>query len=424
MPMKSKDIIAKKKMENLNAMAAALKSGDEDQLAQALANFAASVEESVIADAHAAAQMENQDTAVLASRGARQLTSDEKRYYNALAKAHRDNLPRQSMTGTEYVQPESIMDAVMDDLKKKHPLLDKIKFTNTYGAHKLLINKQGAQTAIWGKLTAAITKELEGAFEEVDMTLCKLTAYMPLSKDLIDLGPYWMDSYVREILVEASALALEMAAVDGDGDNKPTGMTRDMSADASVVNNVRPKMTAIAITDLTPTTCGMLVAKIARDPLTEDAGRTVDDIVLIVNPLDYWGTVMPATTYLLATGEYVNNVLPIKAEIIQSNAVTVGEAVIGMASKNCLGIGMAKDGRIENDDSVHFLEDERIYTTKMYGNGFPLDEYAFLLLDITELTYKVPEVDVTRVQGVVTTVSEDTDDTDNTDDTDDTDDTV
>ncbi len=410
MPMKSKDIIAKQKMENLNAMAAAIKSGDEDQLAQALADFAASVEESVIADAHAAAQMENQDATVLASRGVRQLTSDEKRYYNVLAKAHRDNLPRQAMTGTEYIQPESIMDAVMDDLKRTHPLLNKIKFTNTYGAHKLLINKQGAQTAVWGKLTAAMSQELEGAYAEVDMTLCKLTAYMPLSKDLIDLGPYWMDSYVREILTEASALALEIAIVDGDGNNKPTGMTRDMSASASVQDGVRPRMTAVAITDLTPTTCGSLVSKVARDPLTDDAGRTVSDLVMLVNPLDYWGTVMPATTYLLPTGTYASNVLPIPAEIIESAAVTVGTAVFGMASKYFMGIGMAKEGRIEYDDSVRFIEDQRVYTTKMYGNGFPLDEYAFLLLDITDLAYKVPEVDVTRVQGTVTTVSEDAED--------------
>lgn len=39
-----------------------------------------------------------------------------------------------------------------------------------------------------------------------------------------------------------------------------------------------------------------------------------------------------------------------------------------------------------------FLEDERVYIIKTYGNGFPLDNNAFVVLDISGLkpaTYKV-----------------------------------
>ncbi|MEI4896637.1 hypothetical protein Q8G71_35695, partial [Klebsiella pneumoniae] len=54
-----------------------------------------------------------------------------------------------------------------------------------------------------------------------------------------------------------------------------------------------------------------------------------------------------------------------------------------------------KNGRIEYSDDYHFLEDERVYLIKLYANGFPVDNNAFLNLDITGLqpmTYRVTTV--------------------------------
>ena len=56
---------------------------------------------------------------------------------------------------------------------------------------------------------------------------------------------------------------------------------------------------------------------------------------------------------------------------------------------------MNKNGRIEYSDDYHFLEDERVYLIKLYANGFPVDNNAFLNLDITGLqpmTYRVTTV--------------------------------
>ena len=56
-----------------------------------------------------------------------------------------------------------------------------------------------------------------------------------------------------------------------------------------------------------------------------------------------------------------------------------------MASKYFLGVGMARNGRIEYSDGYRFLEDERVYLIKLYANGFAMDNNAFQVLDITEL---------------------------------------
>ena len=74
-------------------------------------------------------------------------------------------------------------------------------------------------------------------------------------------------------------------------------------------------------------------------------------------------------------------------------ALERGEAIIGMGYKYFAGAGMGKEGRIEYDDSYRFLEDERVYLIKLYANGFPMDNNAFLHLDISDLRSAVWKVE-------------------------------
>ena len=94
-------------------------------------------------------------------------------------------------------------------------------------------------------------------------------------------------------------------------------------------------------------------------------------------------------------GTYRNDVLPYPMTIIQSPAVKNGEAVLGLAYKYFAAAGMEKDGRIEYSDHYQFVEDNRTYMIKLYANGFPMDNNAFLYLDISGLrpaVYKVEQV--------------------------------
>lgn len=93
----------------------------------------------------------------------------------------------------------------------------------------MVLNKQGAQTATWDELNTPITKQLTGTIEIIQMTLCKLTAYMFVTLDMLDLGPAWVDRYTRETLSEALAAGLETGMVDGNGLKQPIGMTRNFT---------------------------------------------------------------------------------------------------------------------------------------------------------------------------------------------------
>ena len=405
MKIKSNDLFAQVKKQHETTLTAAFKSGNPEQIAQAMTAFFDGMNEAVLQRAAEEIEARNQDATILTARGANVLTTAEREYYDGLAKALKSADPRAAVANYEAAMPQTVVDRIVGAIKKNHPLLDKLNFVSTAYLTRILVNAKPAQLAAWGKITSAVQKEIEGGVQEITLTMCKLSAFMAISMDLVELGPEWMDTYARETLSEAIAYALESGAVAGTGKDQPIGMIRDISPTASVTDGVYPKQTAVKITRLDAKTMGSLLAKLARDPNdTENkTGRAVDprDIILVFNPFDYWEKVFAATT-LLVGGQYMTNVLPIPAEIFQSAALSKGEAVIGIAPYYFIGIGPAgKQGTIMPDDSVRFLEDQRAYKAKLQGNGRPLDQYAFLLLDVSELEAIVSTI--VEVAGTVST---------------------
>lgn len=333
------------------------------------------------------------DSRILTARGVRQLTTEERNYYQKLAQAMQSGDPRQAVSNMDVVMPKTVINSVFDDLSTNHPLLSKIGFTATGGAVEIVMNENGHQEATWGALTDEIVKELTSGFKKVKTDLLKLSAFLPVCKAMLDLGPEWLDRYVREVLYEALANGMETGIISGDGKDQPIGMTRQVGEGVTVTGGKYPKKAKISITNLSAETVGNLLSIIAVDP--NGKTRKIDKVIFVVNPVDYFRTVMPATTIMSPDGTYRNDVMPYPMDIIQSPAVDVGEAAMGIAYRYFAAAGTAKEGRIEYSDHYHFLEDERVYLIKAYANGMPMDNNAFLLLDISGLqpaAWKVEQV--------------------------------
>ena len=314
----------------------------------------------------------------------RQLTEDETKFYNALAKSAQTQDIKAAFDGLSNAFPETVIDTVLEDIKSSFPLLSAINIQNTSTITKMIVNKKGVQLAAWGALGSKITKELDGAIGKIEIGTNKLTAFMAISKDMLDAGPVWIDAYVRAVLVEALGGALCKAIVAGTGKDEPIGMLKDVSDTASVTAGVYPDKTAVKITDLSPKTFGALAKTISKGP--NDRPRTVPKLLMLVNPSEYFDKVMPATTFLTPNGTYVNNVLPYPTDIVQDVNVPDGKAIFGLANRYFMGVGKGgAGGKIEFSDEFRFLDDERVYITKMYGNGMPLDENAFVVADISAL---------------------------------------
>jgi HK97 family phage major capsid protein len=380
--MKSKDVKELKREELAQAFNEALKSEDTAQVAQAFADMAENIQQEVLERAKDTAAVEQMDAAALAARGLRQITSEEKRYYEALITAMKSSDPKQALANLDVTMPKTIIEDVFDSLKAEHRLLSVIDFNNTTYVTEWILNKNGKQKAVWGEITAEIEKELSGDFEKLDMVMFSLTAFMPVAKSMLDLGATWLDSYVRQVLQDALYVGLEEGIVCGTGVKMPIGMMKDLNA-SRTDGAPYPDKTAIKVTAFTPEVYGGLIGQMAVS--RNNRHRAVGEVIMVVNPVDYWQKVMPATTIQRPDGTFANNVLPYPTDVIQSEEVPSGKAVMGIAKQYFCGIGTGKDGVIEYDDSYKFLQRERVYAGHLYGNGKPKDNNSFLVLDISAL---------------------------------------
>lgn len=380
--MKSKDVKELTREELAQAFNEALKSEDTAQVAQAFADMAENIQQEVLERAKDTAAVEQMDAAALAARGLRQITSEEKRYYEALITAMKSSDPKQALANLDVTMPKTIIEDVFDSLKAEHRLLSVIDFNNTTYVTEWILNKNGKQKAVWGEITAEIEKELSGDFEKLDMVMFSLTAFMPVAKSMLDLGATWLDSYVRQVLQDALYVGLEEGIVCGTGVKMPIGMMKDLNA-SRTDGAPYPDKTAIKVTAFTPEVYGGLIGRMAVS--RNNRPRAVGEVIMVVNPVDYWQKVMPATTIQRPDGTFANNVLPYPTDVIQSEEVPSGKAVMGIAKQYFCGIGTGKDGVIEYDDSYKFLQRERVYAGHLYGNGKPKDNNSFLVLDISAL---------------------------------------
>ncbi len=394
--MKSNDITNKTREEFRALMQKALKENNAEAYAEAFDGMMQSIGDGIRAeyDQRLEAMQQSMDSSVLAARGVRQLTSEEDKYYQKLIQAMQSADPKQAIANLDVVMPKTVIDSVFEDLRTNHPLLSQIDFVPTAGAVELIMNENGYQEAVWGDLTDKIVQEISAGFKKVPANLLKLTAFLPVCKSMLDLGPEWLDRFVRESLYEALANGMEHGIITGNGKKQPVGMDRQVGEGVTITDGIYPKKKAIAITDLSVDTCGNLLSMLAVD--SKGKARLVNNILLIVNPQDYYLKVMPATTLLAADGTYRKDVLPIMATIIQSPAVEPGEALFGLGKRYFAPIGTAKEGKIEHSDHVRFLEDERVYLIRAYGNGMPKDNNSFLRLDISGLRPVTLKVELTN----------------------------
>lgn len=372
-----------KQREAVAALQSALQSGNEEEGKKAWGQVFDAITEKVKTDF----EMYSTDTNVLAQRGYRQLTSEEMEFYQNLAKAGKASDPKQAFTdliNTDGGMPETIIEDVYRDLLEEHPLLDKITFQNVKYLTKWLLNDHTRQKAAWGQINGEITQEIESAFKGIEVTLLKLTAYAVIPQDMLDLGPSFLDNYIRTILKEALYVALEKAIVSGSGKDEPVGLNRDIHEGVSFSTSTGyPEKTAIQVTNFLPANYGPLVAKLA---VTEKGRmRSFDEVLMICNQVDYLNKIMPATTALTTGGTYARDLFPFPTEVVRSNEVKTGQAILCLPEEYFFGLGESKDGKIEYSDEFKFLQDARTYKIKLHGNGRPYDNTVAIVLDISKL---------------------------------------
>lgn len=368
-------------------IAQAFQSGDQAEMTEAWESFSDEISESIRADFDEFKRTQND--AVLAQRGYRVLTSSEQAWYKKVAAALKSAKTKQSFIdilksdNADDLMPETIIDDVLRYLQESRPLLSMIRFANAGYSTKWVINDNSVQRGGWGEIDEKVVKEIKGGLKVLDIKQAKYTAFCVIPLDILDMGPQFIDAFVRATMAEALGLGLEEAIVNGTGVNQPTGMMKNPNGNFNGETGY-PDKEAVKVTSFSPVEYGKLVAKVAKTE--KEKARTFAKVGLLCNMTDYLTKVMPATTVMASDGSgYVNNLFPFPTDVVPCNSVPEGKAVIGILDDYTLAVGGSRNGNIEFDDSIGFLDDTRTFKLVQHAAGRAYDNTSFVVIDISEL---------------------------------------
>ena len=367
----------------------ALNEGNEENIKAAAEEWNASIMESLKAD-FADVKASN-DSAVLAQRGYRQLTTEERDFYQKLTAALKSSTPKQAFADIigqsieSDFMPATILEDVYRELAQQYPILEDLDFQYVGYLTKWVLNDHTRQKAVWGTITEAIAKEITSAFKVVDVAQSKLSAYAAIETGMLDLGPTFLDAYIRTCLIESISYGLEDAVVNGNGLNCPAGLTVDIHEGVSYSTTTGyPAKSAEVVTELTAKTYGTLIAKLAVNE--NGSPRNFTEVNFACNLNTYLSKVMPATRVMAASGKYesfLETIFPTK--IVICNSVADGKAILYLPKEYHLFMGGSKNGVIDFSDDYKFVEDMRYFKIKQYGAGRCTDNTCSVVLDVSGL---------------------------------------
>lgn len=379
--MINKDLIKQESNKFMQDMSAALKAGDAEGAAKALQAMQEGICDAIEKEFE---MYGNSDMAVLEQRGLRRLTSEENAWYQEFIGAVKTGT-KQAITNIGSAIPPTVVDRVIEDMKKDHPLLDAIDITNAAGATKLVMNgiQMASKLGSWGAIGAAISQEIAGQVTIIDVTTNKYTAYFTIPKDFVkfnfSFAPVWVDQYIRAVLAESIAFGLESAIISGNGNGKPAGMTMDLSSYSSGYS----AKTANVITNF-----GDDYAAVIKKLAVDGNGdyRNFQEVILVVNPKDAVSKVRAWQNAVTHAGIIDLISLTFPTKVVPSAMIAEGTAVVGIAKNYFMGINGGTSGIVEFSDEAQFLNDARVYTTRVYANGRPVDNTSFEVLTISGVT--------------------------------------
>lgn len=376
--------VVQNKDEQIQAMQEAFESGDAREVAEKiLNNFESNMAHiqdlmnNTIKEAKQA-EIEQWDEQVLASRGVRVLTSEEKKFYNQAIEA-------ESFDDVLKLMPPTVHERVFEDLEKEHPLLSLVNFQKTGATTAWVLRKPGSSSAFWGEVCAEIQEMLDEGFYTIEQGMFKLSGFLVVCKAMFELGPEWLDRYVRTFMYEVVADELENVIVNGDGNKKPIGMIRNL--EGSVVGGVYPEKAKVALADFTPATIGKEILA----PTTKGGTRRYTGVTLIVNPFDYAAKFFALGAKQTDSGQWTYDNFSVPGlTIVQSPAVPLNTMIAGKPKDYFMGVGAEQ--RLESTDVLRMIEDQRLYLIRMLANGRPLDNDAFTVFDISAIGATEEEV--------------------------------
>lgn len=350
------------------AFVKAVKDGvDKEAQGEAYIKMVDGLGEDLLNEAKAAARAEAESFAIGTTADAK-LSAGQRKFFNAINEevGYKD----------ETLLPQETIDEIFEDLTTEHPLLAAIGLKDA-GLRLKFLKSETSGVAVWGKIYGEIKSQLDAAFSKEETIQHKLTAFVVIPKDLKDFGPAWVETFVRIQIQEAFSVALELAFISGDGQDKPIGLDRDIkkgTTDNGVTTYPKKANEGILTFADSKTTVKEL-AKMYKYHATKENGEPLavaGKVNLIVNTQDIW-EIKAQYTFLNSNGVYVT-VLPFNLNIIESVAQTAGEVISFVTER--YDAYLAGGINIAKFDQTLALEDLELYAAKQFAFGAAKDKKA------------------------------------------------
>lgn len=361
---------AKNKLTSVLANAEAT----EKEQAEAFQNYFEALQNEVVNTVRSQVNDEMLDRSILQQRGQNVLTSEEMKFFNTAVV--------EGGFTDESILPVTTQERVFEDLVQEHPLLDAIGMQDL-GAVTRFITSDPTKAYAWGKLFGDIKGQVNAAFDEETITSLKLTAFAVIPNDMLELGPVWIERYVRTLLVESYSVGLEFGFVNGGGAavEQPVGLMKDVNPDTGAVTTKTSSGTlTFAPSEYGETVSGELY-NVVKALSTDAAGKSLkvlNKVVMVVNPVDAIG-VQARNTIQTSNGQWVM-ALPYNIQVVESEEVPVGKALFFVKGRYLAAI--AGGYKLKKFDQTLAIEDATLYTIKQFANGKPKDNKAALLYDL------------------------------------------
>ncbi|MDX8288840.1 phage major capsid protein [Metabacillus indicus] len=369
--------------DNLTAVLGNAEASEQDQT-KAFQSFFDALQDEVTNTVRSQVNDGMLDRSILQQRGQNVLTSEETKFFNAVV--------QEGGFTDESILPVTTQERVFEDLVSEHPLLEALGLQDM-GAVTRIITSDPTKAYVWGPLFTDIKGQVNAAFGEETITQLKLTAFAAIPNDMLELGPEWIERYVRTLLVESYSVGLEFGFVNGGGPaaNQPVGLLKDVNPSTGAVTAKASSGTlTFAPSDKGVVVAGELYNVIAA--LSVDAKgdnrKVLNKVVMVVNPIDAIA-VQARNTIQTANGQWVM-ALPYNIQVVESEEVPVGKSIFFVKGQYTAAI--AGGYKLKKFDQTLAIEDATLYTIKQFANGKPKDNKAALVYDLAIDFSPTPEV--------------------------------
>ena len=345
-----------------------------EQLENAFDGMFTALQEDLTEKITAEARNEVHDAQILASRGQNVLTSKERKFFNEVITS--------GGFDEDSILPVTTQERVFEDLRKEHPLLDAIGLQDL-GAVTRFIYSDPTKAYAWGKLFGEIKGQVSTDFRDEEIGQLKLTAFAVIPKDMLELGPEWVERYVRELLVESYSVGLEYGLINGRGpaQDEPVGLTKNVDADTGAVTDKESSGTLT----FAPSEKGRIIAGelggVIKELSVDEKGKArkvLNKVVMVVNPVNVID-IQIAGTVRTDSGQWVTS-LPFNIQVVESEEIEADKALFFVKGEYLAAI--AGGYQINRYKETLAIEDADLYTMKQFANGRPKDNKAALIYDL------------------------------------------